>query len=160
LSKDKKTCNCPTCGNNHPINDNKILKRIQERITAQKQFGNFVVIHRSHVKGLDDIVFFHCKSVRSAKYELTKRINNMKVDPNDWSQHLDFVFVAEPVVVLYQKKEEKAQIDISTILGKITFSKSLIKKLYWKADYHGLDCSSSSCSCKETKSSSRKLPTM
>ncbi len=74
---------------------------------------------------------------------------NFKTDPNHWSQHLDFVFVAEPVELIYKKKEEPDTVDISTILGKLTYLKGEIENLYWKADYHGLDWAGCDCSCKE-----------
>jgi hypothetical protein len=127
----------------------KTLRNLQDRIKAQNRFGNYVIIHRSRVKGLDDTVFYHCNSIRSAKYQLSRRTKEFRTDPNDWSQHLDFVFVAEPVAILQQKIEEPAHIDLSTIVGKVTFSKQKVEDLYWKADYHGLDCASRSCTCKE-----------
>jgi len=148
-TKNESACKCPICGNRHQIQSRKILRNLQNRIEAHKQFGNYVIIHRSHVDGLNDIVFYHYNSIRSAKYQLSRRIKEFRTDPNDWSQHLDFVFVAEPVAILHHKIEELAQIDLSTIVGKITFSKWKAEDLYWKADYHGLDCASSSCSCKE-----------
>jgi hypothetical protein len=158
LESENNTCLCPVCGNTISADNIKLIKELKTRKYAQKEFGRYIVVNRSNAPKFFDLVFFHCNSVRSAKYSLTQRTKEFKNIPNDWSQHLDFVFVAEPVELIFKKKDEPDTIDISTILGKITYIKRLTEGLFWKADYHGLDCADSDCSCKDKTHEKLFLP--
>ncbi len=61
LENDKSISKCPICGNTVSTND-KEIKEIEARKNAQKEFGKYIVVHRSHApNNMQEINFLSSK---------------------------------------------------------------------------------------------------